>query len=105
MVKGKEYTFEIYTRNPITGESGWDIMVGFVTHAKDREDAVRQIKLEFGKLFDCIIDCYQCALFPMGKYVSRNTKFHRGLKNVMFWGNVPYKNGYVDDSNIPTVVG
>jgi len=46
------YEVEVYTLNPDTGESGWDIIVCVVV-ASSRADARAYLKL--WPLFDCVI--------------------------------------------------
>jgi hypothetical protein len=53
------YTYEIYTKHPVRGTRGWDIQVGYVTGAPDREAALRVIKKTYGRLFDTVINLYQ----------------------------------------------
>jgi len=59
MAKRLPYFYEIYTKNPNTGERGWDIQVGFVTGAPNRDGAKRVIKKTFGRLFDTFIQLYE----------------------------------------------
>lgn len=53
------YFYEIYTKHPVRGTPGWDIQVGFVTGAPNREGAKRAIKKTFGRLFDTVIQLYE----------------------------------------------
>jgi len=58
------YFFEIYTKGP-DGTPGWEIEVGFVFKALDREDAVSKLKAKFRHKFDEVIQLYQTNLFPL----------------------------------------
>jgi len=53
------FFYEIYTKHPVTKEGGWDIHVGFVTGAPDREGAKRALKKAFGRFYDGIIQLYE----------------------------------------------
>ena len=48
----REHCFEIYTLNPVTRETGWDIE-HVVVVADNKKEAVKKIKKY--PLFDCII--------------------------------------------------
>jgi len=64
-MKSEIYFFEIYTRNPTTGEPGWEIEVGFAS-ADSREEAVRKIAKHFGWSFAEIIQCYRSVRHELG---------------------------------------
>lgn len=49
----KEYAFEIYTLNPNTNETGWDIINNCVVVAETMQEA--RVKLKEYPLFDCVI--------------------------------------------------
>lgn len=60
------YFFEIYTKNPETLETGWEIEIGHVIGARDREHAIEWIKLKFGRLLDTVVQCHRSILSPLG---------------------------------------
>lgn len=49
----KEYNFEVYTKHPTTGETGWDIKFAS-TFAESKEQAKQQLKDSYPN-FDCFI--------------------------------------------------
>lgn len=49
----KAFNFEVYTKNPLTGEEGWDIMFPTV-YAESKEAAKAFLKSDYPN-FDCII--------------------------------------------------
>ena len=57
------YTYEIYTKHPETGESGWDIESGWLRFDHTSivgtcdETALRIVKKHY-PLFDCVIQLY-----------------------------------------------
>lgn len=59
MAKHLPYSYEIYTKHPVRGTRGWDIQVGYVLDAPNREAALWAIKKAFGRLFDTVIQLYE----------------------------------------------
>ena len=51
------FFYEIYTKNPETGECGWDIEIGTIRNAANREDANEKLKRHFVH-FDCLIQLH-----------------------------------------------
>ena len=59
------FLVEFYTRNPKTGEGGWDINFAWV-YAADRAEAIAKLQANQGSRFDCVITCgQQCEIFPL----------------------------------------
>jgi hypothetical protein len=56
------FSFEIYTKNPQTGDGGWEIKTGYVVNAATREIALNKIKMEYPN-FDTVIELHQIAGF------------------------------------------
>ena len=54
--KRHNYHYEVYTKNPTTGEGGWDIKTGWVS-ALSLEQATQKIESRIIN-FDCFIQCY-----------------------------------------------
>lgn len=73
MPRPSHYFFEVYTRGP-SGETGWDIQVGFVLNAGSREQAVSRVRAKFGSKFDEVIQCHQSCLFEIA---GPKTVLHR----------------------------
>jgi hypothetical protein len=61
----RSWFFEIYTKNPATGERGWDIRVGYVKHAEDYAEAKRKVVRRFGRIFDVVITMHRTIPGPL----------------------------------------
>lgn len=68
------YLIEFYTRNPKTGEGGWDINFAWV-YAADAREAREKNRVKQGARYSCAIQTTQHSeIFPLGCECRVNTK-------------------------------
>lgn len=80
-----EFNFEVYTKNPFTGEMGWDIKFVSV-FANSKDDAKEYLKK--WNLFDCIIlhnfTTPSESTFKVGSIVDSVGYSHYKLTDLLF---------------------
>lgn len=72
----KEINFEVYTKNPITGECGWDIK--FVSVIAEDKEKAREV-LKTWSLFDVVILHNYSVELPDTLFESGNYLLSNGL--------------------------
>lgn len=82
----KEYNFEIYTKHPVTNDSGWDIR--FASCFADSKESAKEIIKSY-PLFDCII------LYNFGGIELSGYELDLYNDGVMFFDRHSYMNNTI----------
>ena len=73
-IKNRLYLIEFYTRNPLTGEGGWDINFAWV-YAQNARDAKVKLLRNQRNRFDEVITCEeQSEIVPLAGDFRVNTR-------------------------------